>query len=88
LHTLVSIIILSFLHRTTVKGRGGWSHAILLLLSDEIAYPYSQIESRARIICQDTADPSEEEGGGGGGGVVVGGGVVGGEAGGAGVSCR
>jgi hypothetical protein len=50
-----------------------------------IAYPYSQMKSRSRIICQDTADPSEEEEGG-----VVGGGVggVGGEAGVAGVSCR
>jgi hypothetical protein len=55
-----------------VKWQRGWSRAILLLLSDEIASPYSQMKSRSRIICQDTADPSEEEeaaaeGGGGAG---------------------
>jgi hypothetical protein len=48
----------------------------LLLLSDDIVYPYSQMKSRSRIICYDTADPSEEEGG-----------VVGGLKG-AGASCR
>jgi hypothetical protein len=33
----------------------------LLLLSDDIAYPYSQMKSSSRIICYDIADPSEEE---------------------------
>jgi hypothetical protein len=54
----------------------------LLLLSDDIAYPYSQMKSRSRIICYDTADPSEEEAE-----AEAEGGVVGG-LGGAGASCR
>jgi hypothetical protein len=33
----------------------------LLLLSDDIVYPYLQMKSKSRIICYDRADPSEEE---------------------------
>ena len=59
----------------------GLKRCNLLLLSDDIAYPYSQMKSRSRIICYDTADPSEEEE------EEAEGGVVGG-LGGAGASCR
>jgi hypothetical protein len=53
---------------------------LLLLLSDDITYSFSQMKSRPRIICYDTADPSEEEE------AEAEGGVVGG-LGGAGASC-
>lgn len=53
----------------------------LILSSDDIAYPYSQMKSRSRITCYDTADTSEEEEEEAEGGVV--GGLEGAE-----VSCR